>query len=924
MIKQRLYNLPTSSTINATTLTSSINSFWNDVFTSTIQNNHHLLLLCKVQFINKEHRTLAEMRKVNYGDKELFINFLISRLGILNDNYKDTAIINISFHYIVRDGLADDERALLNQQEYTVTKYSYNNMNIPLTIIPEEYGKVFLKSEQPDHTSYAIINGDKSILINQDDKSTSVHYQAPIDLKFNDYHMDNGVVKRVINKDNIYYKDGVVLVKEKELNAKPFKAVKVDGKIDNNNIFCTIDIETVNINGNHNPYLICGYINGQYIKSYATELTEEAQSAMFNNFIKQLLQFKGVKYVYAHNFSGFDGILLLKYLISYEGATVKPLIFNGKLMGIEFKYQDPNNPKNKVNLIFKDSFLLLPMSLSKLCGAFKVPTVKTFFPFLLSDIHYIGKFPGYELFPGLTQDEYTMIFHKHGNKLWSFKVEAIKYCNIDCKSLHEVITKFNELIFGEFKLNVHSSYTLPSLAMKIFKANFMPKDTLYQMLGKVEWDIRESYTGGAVDVYNNHKGFSKNLHHYNREQLYYYDVNSLYPFVMSTLEMPIGKPIAFEGDITTVDPEAYGFFYCEITCPDDIEHPILQRRIKTADGVRTIAGVGSWTGWVSSKEMETCLDLGYTFNIIRGYKFKKAVIFKEYVHRLYQIRLTYNKTNPLNLVAKLLMNSLYGKFGMKPEATEVKLYDQRDSSQMELLQILLECYGESVQDLIKVGNHYIMQDNRKCYKFNQKEDVYHGLDVNIAIASTITAGARSYMSQFKNIDGVKLYYSDTDSIIVNKPLSDASVGNKLGQVKLECTIKRGVFLAPKVYGLITTEGETIIKVKGLTKDAVKNVTVDDLESLLVRDSVLKYKQVKWSKDMFGGNIQLMSTIYQLRATSNKRLPVYKRHTLKGLTICDVLTTSVPFNYNDLEKGIHPDNVQVTSEYTVKINVRDDI
>lgn len=95
MIKQRLYNLPTSSTINATTLTSSINSFWNDVFTSTIQSNHHLLLLCKVQFINKEHRTLAEMRKVNYGDKDIFINFLISRLGILNDNYKDTAIINI-------------------------------------------------------------------------------------------------------------------------------------------------------------------------------------------------------------------------------------------------------------------------------------------------------------------------------------------------------------------------------------------------------------------------------------------------------------------------------------------------------------------------------------------------------------------------------------------------------------------------------------------------------------------------------------------------------------------------------------------------------------------------------------------------------------------------------------------------------------
>ena len=37
--------------------------------------------------------------------------------------------------------------------------------------------------------------------------------------------------------------------------------------------------------------------------------------------------------------------------------------------------------------------------------------------------------------------------------------------------------------------------------MKVYKTNFTPKNSLYQMLGKVERDIRESYTGGAVDVY---------------------------------------------------------------------------------------------------------------------------------------------------------------------------------------------------------------------------------------------------------------------------------------------------------------------------------------------------------------------------------------------------------------------------------------
>ena len=97
--------------------------------------------------------------------------------------------------------------------------------------------------------------------------------------------------------------------------------------------------------------------------------------------------------------------------------------------------------------------------------------------------------------------------------------------------------------------------TLPSLAMRIFRTHYLVKDTIYQLLGKVEQDIRESYTGGAVDVYIPHnrigsfylavKAFFK--------RLYYYDVNSLYPTVMAKHPMPIGKPIYFEGDIRKVE-----------------------------------------------------------------------------------------------------------------------------------------------------------------------------------------------------------------------------------------------------------------------------------------------------------------------------------------------------------------------------------
>jgi hypothetical protein len=78
--------------------------------------------------------------------------------------------------------------------------------------------------------------------------------------------------------------------------------------------------------------------------------------------------------------------------------------------------------------------------------------------------------------------------------------------------------------------------------------------------------------------------------------LFDYDVNSLYPNAMKNNPMPVGKPVPFEGDIRKVVPDAFGFFYCKITSPEYLEHPILQKRINTKEGPRTIAGLGSWEG----------------------------------------------------------------------------------------------------------------------------------------------------------------------------------------------------------------------------------------------------------------------------------------------------------------------------------------
>jgi len=63
--------------------------------------------------------------------------------------------------------------------------------------------------------------------------------------------------------------------------------------------------------------------------------------------------------IYLHNFSKFDGYFLVKYLAKL--GTCDPIIHKGKIISLKFNY-------NNYNITFKDSYLLLPSSLRKLCN----------------------------------------------------------------------------------------------------------------------------------------------------------------------------------------------------------------------------------------------------------------------------------------------------------------------------------------------------------------------------------------------------------------------------------------------------------------------------------------------------------------------------------------------------------------------------
>ena len=184
-----------------------------------------------------------------------------------------------------------------------------------------------------------------------------------------------------------------------------------------------------------------------------------------------------------------------------------------------------------------------------------------------------------------------------------------------------------------------------------------------------------------------------------------------------------------------------------------------------------------------------------------------------------------------------------------------------------------------ISNIVEFGN------GKELYSFSPKilnkenldrfSDEYSdtSLLINVTISSAITGLSRIYMSLFKNNPKINLYYSDTDSIYIEGNLVDIYpdlVGKGLGQLKPDYDFKEAVFLAPKVYGGITQEGESIVKAKG-----VKNIIpFDELKTLLQKGNKLIIPNEKWYRDVSGGNIRVKQEIYNLAIHSTKRELIY--------------------------------------------------
>lgn len=371
-----------------------------------------------------------------------------------------------------------------------------------------------------------------------------------------------------------------------------------------------------------------------------------------------------------------------------------------------------------------------------------------------------------------------------------------RYLKMDCIGLFKLL-ELTIKISGIPKEDFIKCPTTASLSMKVFKMQYDAEykqsiSTSYKGQGRIdELFLRGGYYGGRTEVFIPvmNKG-------------YHYDVNSLYPYVMKENHFPVGYYERFIGkegqqifQYWRKRKKGAGFIYAKVDIPK-MNIPPLPKR----DEIRgkLIFPIGMVEGTWTFEELEMALEFGVKLiEVVEVMYYKQtANIFQSFVSYFEKIK--NESTGAKRQFAKLMLNSLYGKFGTQRERDTYT-----DYSEEELLSI-----QKSLLERKKIMKH-IKTDVRKMkfHKINQEVIRYvkelESPYIQVQLSAYVTSYARILLYRtMKEIErkGGKIAYCDTDSIVSDIPLPDDLVHEKeFGKWQLEKKIDIGYFIQPKLY-----------------------------------------------------------------------------------------------------------------------------
>lgn len=529
-----------------------------------------------------------------------------------------------------------------------------------------------------------------------------------------------------------------------------------------------------------------------------------------NDFMNLLEKEKNSE-VYFHNLK-FDGEFIIHYLLTHgfthiknrkekKDKTFSTLISDvGMFYSIEIFFKVGNKRVKKVKLI--DSLKIIPFGVDQIAKSFGLPISK------LKIDYNLPRERGHIL----TEEETNYIKH-------DVKIVALALNVLFKEGLTRITTASNSLY--NFK-ETHS------------KSKF---ERMFPILTyEIDKDMRKAYKGGFTylnPIYKE-KDVSSGV---------VLDVNSLYPSVMRYELMPIGEPIFYEGKY--VEDKVYPLYIQRITCSFKLKkNKIPTIQIKKSPSFMDNEYLESSNNEIvaltlSSVDSDLFLDQYEVSELcyISGWKFKGMHgIFNEYIDHWTEVKIKATKegNKGMRTLAKLMLNSLYGKFASSMDVQPKNPYIEEDVIKYEL--------GEK----------------------DTKDGVY------LPIGIFITAYARN--KTIRTSQAIKSYsiekynkdmycYSDTDSIHTLLPIEELKKfceidDVELGKWKHESTFTKARFVRQKTY-LEMIDGEVKITCAGMPKECYKYVEWKKFKQGFTCSGKLTFKHVR-------GGVKLVETDFTIK------------------------------------------------------------
>lgn len=342
-----------------------------------------------------------------------------------------------------------------------------------------------------------------------------------------------------------------------------------------------------------------------------------------------------------------------------------------------------------------------------------------------------------------------------------------------------------------------------------------------QRINATLW-LKEAYHGGRCFIGKNfynmyHK--DKFSHHVkcNGSAL---DCNSLYPYQLFEKYMPYGfytevSQEEFKNNKSKYLNEKFSFIkfrtFGEVKLKEN-KFPMLRVTNKICEGYKgsecfinnfdknkritnmnlTLCST-DYKNFFDSYEVETCIAFKVlTFNKVKG-------LFNSFVSYFYEMKR--NSSGTQRLLAKLILNSSYGKMGTKPISNDINVVFNEETGIVEYNKSYV-CKNNKNDE-----NYYLSFDKEEVNSYNYIEEVSILEEpFYMPVACCVTAEGRNDLKKQCEMIGLNHFlYCDTDSVHTDLPYSKLqeicnNIHDKdIGKWALDSEYSEGIYLGSKRY-----------------------------------------------------------------------------------------------------------------------------